>query len=313
MAGRAIGIYNGDMFKTPFSKRGKSPPTKLTYEIPAEVRRRILHTLRPLVNRNGSLVEMFANAARIALQQYGHLKSHDQEIEKAAFEHFQNCTAEEMIDMLEWGFATDAYGPAQNHGVTAVNDIFREVGIGYEFSPWIATEIEIDPPAHYGRGAKSFRYEMQFPECTKKSNEHLHSTTVMPALQLLSGQAWKNANEEILQAHEHLRDGNYADAILWAGKCLESVLKIIIAKKHWKKDPKHTLKPLLDECRSRGMLDEAQVDAIQNSSGRIRNTYSGHGAGPEPTHKPPNFHTAEHMIQVTSANVLLLAKLAGMA
>jgi hypothetical protein len=135
----------------------------------------------------------------------------------------------------------------------------------------------------------------------------------MPALKLLSAPVWKGANEEILKAHEHLLNGNHADAVLWAGKCLESVLKTIIDTNNWGLPPLATLNPLLKLCHSKGLIEEAYVKVIQNSSGEIRNTYSGHGQGPMPTHGLATLQMAEHMIQITSSHVVLLAKLAGMA
>lgn len=44
----------------------------------------------------------------------------------------------------------------------------------------------------------STTYDIQFPEAIQKSNELVHSTTVVPTLQLLAQPAFKTANREML-------------------------------------------------------------------------------------------------------------------
>lgn len=289
----------------PFSKRSKSPPAELTGEIPLNVRNRILHQLIDVINRNhGSIHGCFQDAANEALKAYGslHANRNANDLEVAAVQHFSECEPEKFIDFLEWLFRSHWYSASQ-HGVELVNSVFREVGIGYEFSPYVMTII----PVQGGSTQTKFTY----PEATVKTNQLLHSTTVMPALQLLSGPSWKDANMEMLKAHEHLRDNNVPDAIQWAGKCLESVLKIICDKKRWPfVADKDTLGPLIQACYKGGLFPAPYITVLQQSSGEIRNKFSGHGKAKSP-HGDATFEMAEHMIQITSSHVVLLAKMAG--
>jgi hypothetical protein len=291
------------MFKLPFSRRNQPTPDTLKYEVSPRVRSRILHTLVKVLEPGlGDLHSMLEDAAQAALMQYGTLNCSPDERDSAvsAEQHFMRCKPEEAIDFIEWLFKAEYYR-AQQLGVDAVNDIFRQEGIGYEFSPYTVNQDHVDKFGGY-------RITVQHPEATKKSNEVLHATTVMPALQVLSCPVWKGANEEMLKGHEHLRHGDFADAIHWAGKCLESVLQIICDKKKWKFAPdKDTLSKLLQACHTNGLFPSPYIEIFQKSSGEIRNKWSGHGKAIS-ANGPATFEMAEHMIQVTSSHVLLLAK-----
>jgi hypothetical protein len=226
------------------------------------------------------------------------------DVTRMLINHFKNCPTDRAIDFIEWCFESPQYGCGQE-GVDAINNIFREEGIGFEFSRYVDGKEGMDS---HGRVRKTVD---QYPQATMKSNEVLHATTVMPALQLLSQPIWKGANEEMLQAHQHLRAGNYADAITWAGKCLESVLQIICDTKNWTFVPdKDTLNRLLQTCYMNKLFDAPYIDVLQKSSGEIRNKWGGHGTA-KSAHGPATFQMAEHMIQLTSAHVVLLAKMAG--
>jgi hypothetical protein len=305
------------MAKRPFSKRNKPAPHELTYELSRNVRERIFHNLGEIVQRTrGSLQGMFGDAIRTAYKEYGTLKIDPgrDEYHEVGSRHFMSCPPDEAIDFLEWLFGSQHYTSTQL-GVDAVNEIFRQEGIGYEFSPYIVTQIQLPPsgndPVSILNAYQSYRVEIQYPEATKKSNEVMHSTTVMPALVLLSGPLWTGADAEMLKAHEHFRNGNFADAIHWAGKCLESVLQTICEKRNWRYTPDvDTLNRLLQTCEKNGLYDAPYTGIIQQSSGTIRNKYGGHGkAQSETVHATERM--AEHMIQITSAHVLFLAKLAG--
>ena len=292
------------MFK-PFSKRGKPEPAELTGEVLPDVRNRLYHQLSEVINRReGWMDKCFEDAANEGLKAYGglHASPLATTLLGAAKEHYSQCQDERFIDFLEWIFRSDGYRSSQ-FGVDIVNSVFREEGIGYEFSPYVVTTTQL--------GGGSVRCEITYPEATVKTNQLLHSTTVMPALQLLSDKKWHAANIEMLKAHEHLRHGNVEDAILWAGKCLESVLKLICDTKGWPLKPdKDTLGVLLQTCFSHGLFPEPYVRVFSGSSGEIRNKFSGHGSAKSP-HGDATFEMAEHMIQITSAHVVLLATMAG--
>lgn len=229
------------------------------------------------------------------------------DIEEASSQHFRACDDEKALDFIEWIFGAQYYTAGQ-HGVDAINEVFRQEGVGYELSPFTVTRTPIGKGQY---GGQAIRTTVQLPEVIVKTNEVMHSTTVMPALKLLSGKNWQGANTEMLKAHEHLREGNFDDAIHWAGKCLESVLQIICDKKNWKFVPdKDTLNPLLQACYKGKLFDAPYIEVIQKSSGELRNKYGGHGKAVS-AHGHADLEMAEHMIQITSAHVLFLSKRSG--
>jgi hypothetical protein len=290
----------------PFSRRNKPKPDALSYKILKTTRNRLLYSLAQVVRNSGGTLEgMMEYAGEQALIAYGDLRIRSSTLSTAAERHFYLCSDEEVLDFLEWVFQPRYY-TARQAGVDAVNTVFREDGIGYEFSPYIANEVPI-PGTHGGYGI-----EIQYPKPIKKGDEVVHPSTAAPALKLLGeNPIWKAANDEMLQANDHFRKGHFADAIHWAGKSLESVLQIICAKRKWKFTPDHsTLGPLLKACQDGGLFDSPYIDVIQKSSGEIRNKYSGHGKAMS-KHGHATEKMAEHMIQITSAHVLFLAKSAG--
>jgi hypothetical protein len=286
----------------PYSKRGKPLPTTFTTSIPYEIRARVYFTLRDIIHEDGGqFIVSLVYALRTARREYiSHPElttwaEHDQ-----AQEYFQKCDDERFIDFLETIFRSGVSAGLQV-GVEVVNRIFREEGVGFEFTAY----SHRDTPTEDRRGT---RREWTYPAAVLKADELVHTTTVMPALNLLSGTIWKGADVEMLKAHEHLRDGNCADAIHWAGKCLESVLQIICDKKPYPYVPdKSTLNPLLQACHTGGLFKFPYIDVIQKSSGELRNKYGGHGKAKSAAGDATP-EIAEHMIQITSAHVLLLAK-----
>jgi hypothetical protein len=302
------------MFSLPFSKRGKPKPDALKYEIPEMVRSRILHNLRA-VNEQfyGSTDAMLEDTGHRCMLQYGGICERSTGVvyrknnsERAA-DHFFACPDEEAIDFIEWCFQSRSYRGAEP-GVNTVNNIFREEGIGFEFSPYVVTST----PLPSNGGSVSVTIEIQYPEATKKSNELLHATTVMPCLHLLSNPKFKTANAEMLHAHEQFRKGSFEAAINACGQSFESVFKTICSAKKWKYDiEKDTLSKLVEICAGKGLFPSFYTE-IFKASGIIRNKFGSHGKGPTPPHGVATAEHAEHLIQQTSAHILLLARLAKM-
>jgi hypothetical protein len=303
------------MFPLPYSARTKAKPDTLKYDLPEIVRSRILHNLQAInESRYGGITKMLEDAGQRCFLQYGGLRKNNSgvviynpELFSEARDHFFACTDDEAIDFIEWCFQSDGYRGQQN-GVETVNNILREEGIGYEFSPYVVTTIQL--PSNGGNA--SSRYDIQFPEATKKSNELLHSTTVMPCLHLLSNPKFKVANAEMLQAHAQFRKGEFEAAINACGQSFESVFKTICTAKKWKYDAdKDTLSKLIEICAGNGLFPSFYTE-IFKASGIIRNKFGSHGKGPTPPHGVAGAEHAEHLVQQTSAHILLLARLAKM-
>jgi len=292
------------MFK-PFSKRDKAAPDTLSYNIPPHVRSRIFQLFR----RFGELPDrldvhyMFEDAAKRALMEYGRLHQPPSglKLSMEGIKHFEVCSNEQALDLLEWCFQSEGFRAGQQC-VEGINEIFRDEGIGYEFSPYI---VHSTPLPNGGVSC-----QVQFPEVVKKSNELIHGTTIVPTLDLLSkGKTFETANREILEAHQHFRQGQFTAAINSAAQALETVLKTICEKKRWpyQKD-KDTLGRLLQTVQQKGLISDLYATAIQRTSGDVRNRLGAHGKGPEPIFA--TVEQAEHMIQVTSAHILLLVRTA---
>jgi hypothetical protein len=225
--------------------------------------------------------------------------------------HFAKCDTDFFLTMIEWLFHYKVLcnAPDADQQVEKFNYVFRSEGIGYALTPYSFDH----EPRPLGNG-KTYteRVIVEFPEIIKKTNESVHSTVVIPTLQLLGGKRWHEANEEMLKAHKHLKEGNYRESINQAGCCLESVLKIICDKKGWPfVADKDTIKPLIDAAYKGGLFESPYIEAIQQTSGKIRNTWGGHGKA-KTSHGDPNYEMAEHMINVTSSHVMFLVKQAKM-
>jgi hypothetical protein len=69
------------------------------------------------------------------------------------------------------------------------------------------------------------------------------------------------------------------------------------------------LKTLVETCAKEGLFPSFYTEILK-ASGIIRNKFGSHGKGPTPPHGIASAEHAEHMIQQTSAHILLLARLA---
>jgi len=186
--------------------------------------------------------------------------------------HFSNCDTDFFLTLIEWFFQYKVFSEVEG-SVEQFNYIFRSEGIGFALTSY-SFDYEERPLA----GGQTYRERLvvAFPEIIKKTNELVHSTVVIPTLQLLGGKRWNEANEEMLKAHKHLKDGHFREAINNAGCCLESVLKVICAKNNWAINPdKDTLNPLLQAAHKGKLFESPYIDAVQQTSGKIRNTWGG--------------------------------------
>lgn len=293
----------------PFSKRNKPAPATLRYDIPDMVRGRILSAFALCTEgQYAGMHTMIQDAGKMCALAYGgyRLPSHGiltSDAHKQITDHFMACRDEEVIDFIEWCFQSQGYGVGQV-GVDIINGIFRQEGIGYEFSPY--TERRVEMP----KG--TYRLDRKYPEATVKTNELAHQEIVMPTLKLLGDPAFQSANDHMLKAHELYRKGDNRSAITECGSALETVLKTICQKKQWAYTPdKDVLSGLVQVCNDNGLFYPFYVEILKNC-GTIRNKLGAHGQEPVPTYTTESEHV-EHMIHLVSSHILFLAKVAGMA
>jgi hypothetical protein len=299
-----------------YSRRISPQPDAYRYDFPENVRWRILHTIKDLSERWSNtfdLGKLFAEVRDKLLQQYGGLyrPAYDAACAHSdpLLNHFLCCPDEMALDFLELCFRT-RLGCGQQEGVTAINAIFHEEAIGYELTAW--REIESDEPAKlYGRiipGGKSFRIE--YPKIIKKDEQFTHAEIVQPCLAALGHPKLATANTEMLAALESYRENKYADAVTSCGAAFESVLKTICDHHGWSYDPdKDTCSKLVSICRDNGLFPPFYAPIFE-ATGTIRNKLGdAHGRGPAPMYVVGKEHV-DHMIQLTSAHIVLLIGLA---
>lgn len=297
--------------------RGRSPQSDAyRYDFPENVRWRVLHTIKELSERwpnTFDVGELFAEVQQKALQQYGGLyrPAYDAACVHSdpLLNHFLCCPDEMALDFIELCFQTRS-GCGRQEGVNSVNAVLHEEAIGYELTAW--REIETGEPAKlFGRiisGGKSIRIE--FPRIIKKDEQYTHTEIVQPCLTALGHPKLATANSEMLAALEDYREAKYADALTSCGSAFESVLKTICDHHGWPFDPdKDTCSKLVSICRDNGLFPPFYAPIFE-ATGTIRNKLGdAHGRGPAPMYAVGKEHV-DHMIQLTSAHIVLLVGLA---
>jgi len=297
-------------FNDIFSRRNK-PAKPLQYNMPKNVRSRILKELDHQTGRHfgpfSGMGSVLADVFDMVDRAYGHvektpnwLNSYNYEDKPhTAAEHFMNCSDERAIDFIEFLFRSRNYTLGQR-GVEAVNEILRQEGIGYEFSPYVATRTQL--------AGGGYETSTTLPKATVKTEELLHATAVMPALTALAHPRFKTANEELLNAYKHFRDGVFDSAVAAACQAFESVFKTICTAKGWAYDAnRDTLARLVEICRDNQLFPTFYAEIFKNV-GTIGNRMGRHGGGPAPV-KPDAEH-AESVIHLVASNTLLLIRLA---
>lgn len=178
---------------------------------------------------------------------------------------------------------------AKQAGKSAIEEIntrFRQNGLGYEFA---AGEI------------------------VRVDNEFVHAEIVKPALALLSESAYEKANEDFRTAHRHYRSGEWKDAIVAANRAFESALKAICHLRSWTFDRSARASDLIKIVVKHGLLPDhldaglsAYVAMMKTGLPSVRNDAGGHGASP--IDPPVSEHLAGYAINMTAANIVLIAR-----
>lgn len=300
-----------------FSRRIQPKPDTYRHTFPENVRSRILLAFRHLAKdqyaQDGALEALLDDVGENLAREYGGLVQSSHSAARASrhpvIEHFFRCSDPCVIDFILTAFRSFHY-KAEQRGVDEINRILREEAIGYEFTDYITREIERpDTVTRWGRGRMATFIEHDYPEVIEKREEYTHDAIVKPCLAVLAHPDFTVANGEMLKAHAHIRKGNLTDAITCCGAAYESVLKTILDKKEWSYTPKDTCASLVDTCVREGLLPGFYAEAFKGP-GRIRNNLSSaHGRGPTVA-ETADRERVDHMIQLSSANILLLVKLA---
>jgi|SRR5271157_464378 len=299
----------------PFSRRIAKPANDLRNDIPIDVRSRLLHTVNAATDSwipLGSFRNLLTDMQQELLKQYGMIRTDIHTIctssDHPAVIHFLNCDDLRALDFIELFFrhlSSRSCKPL----VEEFNIIFRQENLGYELTPYeeIIGDVEVQPGNPFS-GAR--RLYTKYPEIICKTGQYVHESIVHPCLDVLAKPVYSTAEKEMRKAHQHYRNGHFEDAITSCGSAFESVLKIICDKKGWSRKEKDTLWRLLEICAINKLFLDGYIEILHNS-GKIRNSQSSaHGRG----FAPPvvTKETVDHMIQVTSAHITFVAKLAAL-
>jgi len=310
--------------KLPFSRRAVPTPqaARFRYDVPQQARQRIFVSLeqdcRQQFSPSCDLGTILSELGDLLMAAYGGLYRSGYEAARMSddpvINHFMLCNDLMALDWIEFVFQCFHYSGDDRWRQT-VNEIFKQEHIGYELTPYVKTIVKGDKPmtpiALFSRASGyGDRVEYQYPQIIKKDDDFTHAEIVQPCLNLLSDPKFKTANEEMLKAHQEYRHGNYADAITDCGAAFETVMKTICEAKGWPYEKaRATCKDLVDVCRDKGLFPGFYAPFFIDA-GTIRNKLGdAHGKGPTPEFTATKEHF-EHMVQITSANILFFARLA---
>ena len=296
-----------------FSKRKKQPPKELIYDIPEVVRTRILAAFPDLCDEYyGGFRKLLDDVGKILFKEYGFLCQSSyiaaRRSDNPTIEHFYCCDIEQTLDFIELCFQQDAYTGSQT-GVDEINRIFNEYGIGFELTSFIRHEV-VKETSRFGRKRKGTVIEYEYPRIIEKSNQLIHQEIVQPSIELLSDSRFQVANSEMLKSLTSLRNGDYEDAITLCGSAFESVLKTIIDFKGWNYgSDTDTCAKLIGICRDNNLFPSFYCSVFE-AVGSIRNKLGdAHGRGPKKANNVTK-ENAEHMVYMTLAHIIFLAKCA---
>jgi hypothetical protein len=294
-----------------YSRRKISPPDYIRFDIPDDIRTRILVVFRDHSTDFDSFLESVGNAL---FKQYGGLAQSAyaaaRRSDHPVIEHFYCSDIDHALDFIEAGFQQFTYRGGQS-GVNEINEIFRETGIGYELTPFVEHRTE-KAETFYGKIRGGIAGEYEYPRIIRRDHQLAHQEIVEPALNLLTDSRLRIANAEMLKALSALRHGDFEDAITSSASAFESFLKTICDIKNWKyNSDRDTCAKLVSICRDHGLFPPFFAPIFE-AVGTIRNKLGdAHGRGPAPLHSVSQEH-AEHMVHVTLSHMLLIAKLANL-
>ncbi len=225
-----------------------------------------------------------------------------------AIDFLMTCKDDEFFDFIEYIFKVKCLFHVRTEGnviVSEINELFVSENIGYELTEIVKEEV-VEPAKEYpfhGREQKAIK-TIAFPQIVKKNDQVIHSTTIMPALSLLSEPKYKTANQEYLEALEDYRKGDYGDCLTKCGSAFESVMKIICDTKKWQYKQTDTASTLLSTILTTGGI-ESYFEQPLIIIATLRNRLSkSHGAGTTP--KRVNQNYAQYALSVTAAAIVFL-------
>lgn len=291
--------------------RGEYPDVYQYEELPSRLRVQIVHIWDETIGKDHNIYDTYSSptqkhsravleqAHRILIKELGVFKLPSNDEDEYNFftkiaKYFLNEKDTDMsLSVIEIMMrATDLLYTA-NRKKSKLGDVkdelnqrFREHGVGYQ----------------YENG-----------EIIRVDSEFIHTEAVKPALQLLSSQIYKSAQDEFLNAHEHYRHKRYSESLIECLKAYESTLKIILDKNKWEYSSNATADELTGRIMQSGLVPEfwqQHFKSLKNTltSGvpTARNKVAGHGAGNEVREIPE--YLVSYILHMTASTIVFLIK-----
>lgn len=187
----------------------------------------------------------------------------------------------DAYDVNESGITQSA-----DDAIEELNHRFREHGVGYQFE-----------------GGEIMRVDSQY----------VHAEAVKPAISLLNAAGFEGASEEFLDAHEHYRKGEHADAMSDALRAFESTMKAICDQNGWGYPSNATAQPLVKIVLDNRLVPkymETHLAGLRNTLQAglptVRNKNSGHGQGLLSKNVPDYF--AGYALHLAATNIVFLVE-----
>lgn len=156
-------------------------------------------------------------------------------------------------------------------------------------------------------------YQFEGGEIIRVDSQYLHVEAVKPALSLLSDAGFEGASEVFLEAHEHYRKGEYADAIADALKAFESTMITICDSHGWIYPSGPTAKQLINMLLVNELIPQYMQDHISGlrktlEAGlpTVRNKLGGHGQGKDP--RKVHDYFAGYALHLAATNIVFLVE-----
>jgi hypothetical protein len=156
-------------------------------------------------------------------------------------------------------------------------------------------------------------YQFETGRIIRVDSQYVHAEVVKEALWLLSEPSFREANDEFMTAHRHLREGNLKDCNTAALRATETVLKVICDARGWTYEKGDTVERLLAVVQRESLFPDYLGGYFSNLIGamkagvpKIHNRQGGHGAAPGDDPVPD--HIAAFALHLTAANIVMLVK-----
>lgn len=295
--GRQLAIYEI------FSRRDKKPPDVFQYDdLPQAFRVQVVYIWRDAMGDDQTFdaARYWATIVETLAKELGLFELADSRRIQGDWNqcmHFlETASTEHALSLIEMSFRhlaphiqRSSYPRSQSpaNAIAELNARFKLHGIGYEFV-----------------NDKIIRIDSQY----------MHAESVKPALMLLKTSKFKGAEEEFIKAHEHYREGSYEDALTWALKSFESVMKTICVKRKIPCDQQKASANDLIKAIFENQVVPAYMQSefsglravLESGSPTLRNKSGGHGQGATPRDVPEHF--AAYALHMAACNIVFLVE-----